>query len=331
MNTSHHYDKFIVQSLVGNASWSSSTRAGKFYHVGTIPNRRNQTFVCDLRMMVAGNTLGAGFKPVAIYARRARKPLLKKLEDDPSVTSWEMLGTNLSVKLSEQDDSKHKNSPPPSTVPLASAISNTPPTISENLTLLTNGATPAINQTSMMSCEVTAKTDIAVEGATKNSATETIEEPSTQPLHPLWTTETGRLLLMDRKDFNILGIGIDDLIDAYVQTVLSVIAIDKMCLQLMPEQQVTETRERELEKDLTETPPLLAPSFEEETVVRVHDPVEGSTSYLGRHGKIQQQEVFERNGKKFVRELWIKTERKFDYALFEALNPDPVLLKEVLL
>jgi len=50
-----------------------------------------------------------------------------------------------------------------------------------------------------------------------------------------WTTEAQRLLLMDRKDFNQLGIGIDDLIDAYIQTVLSVIAIDKMCHRLMKE------------------------------------------------------------------------------------------------
>ena len=48
-----------------------------------------------------------------------------------------------------------------------------------------------------------------------------------------WTTEAQRLLLMDRKDFNQLGIGVDDLIDAYIQTVLSVIAIDKMAQRLM--------------------------------------------------------------------------------------------------
>ena len=38
-----------------------------------------------------------GFFPVAIYARRARKPLTSELRagDD----SWDMLGTNLSVKL----------------------------------------------------------------------------------------------------------------------------------------------------------------------------------------------------------------------------------------
>ncbi|KAJ3050665.1 hypothetical protein HDU99_008604, partial [Rhizoclosmatium hyalinum] len=82
MDADHHYDKFIVQSLVGNASWSSVTRAGKFYHVGTIPNKKNHTFVSDLRMMVAAN--GNGFRPVAIYARRARKPLLRSLADDPS-------------------------------------------------------------------------------------------------------------------------------------------------------------------------------------------------------------------------------------------------------
>ncbi|TPX49256.1 hypothetical protein SeLEV6574_g01573 [Synchytrium endobioticum] len=148
MTKDHHYDKFIVQSLVGNASWSSITRTGKFYHVGTIPNKRNHIYVSDLRMMVSANS--KGFRPVAIYARRTRKPLLRRLEDDPSVTSWEMLGTNLSVKLDDE-----------------------------------------------------------------------------------WTTEAQRLLLMDRKDFNQLGIGVDDLIDAYIQTILSVIAIDKMAQRLM--------------------------------------------------------------------------------------------------
>ncbi|KAI9203146.1 uncharacterized protein BJ171DRAFT_510986 [Polychytrium aggregatum] len=149
MQKDHHYDKFIVQSLVGNASWSSVTRAGKFYHVGTIPNKKHQTFVSDLRMMVTANQ--NGFRPVALYARKARKPLIKHLDEDPLTTSWEMLGTNLSVKLSDDQ----------------------------------------------------------------------------------WTTEAQRLLLMDRKDFNILGIGIDDLIDAYIQTVLSVIAIDRMSQRLM--------------------------------------------------------------------------------------------------
>ncbi|KAI8606885.1 hypothetical protein BC830DRAFT_1234857 [Chytriomyces sp. MP71] len=101
-------------------------------------------------MMVCANS--NGFRPVAIYARRARMPLLRHLEDDPSITSWEMLGTNLSIRVEDE-----------------------------------------------------------------------------------WTTEAQRLLLMDRKDFNQLGIGVDDLIDAYIQTVLSVIAIDKMAQRLMKE------------------------------------------------------------------------------------------------
>jgi len=37
---------------------------------------------------------------------------------------------------------------------------------------------------------------------------------------------------MDRRDFNHLGIGLDDLIEAYIQTVLSTIAIDKMAQKL---------------------------------------------------------------------------------------------------
>ncbi|KAJ3015607.1 UNVERIFIED_CONTAM: hypothetical protein HDU68_012644 [Siphonaria sp. JEL0065] len=189
MDADHHYDKFIVQSLVGNASWSSITRAGKFYHVGTIPNKKNHTFVSDLRMMVAANS--GGFRPVAIYARRARKPLLRHLEDNPEITSWEMLGTNLSVKTDDE-----------------------------------------------------------------------------------WTTESQRLLLMDRKDFNQLGIGIDDLIDAYIQTILSVIAIDKMAQRLMKE---------------------------------IPD---------GTVAKDSNYPWYNQNG--------------FDFALFEALNPDVALLQEIL-
>ena len=48
-----------------------------------------------------------------------------------------------------------------------------------------------------------------------------------------WTTDTHRLILMDRRDFNKLGLGLDDLIEAYIQTVLSTIAIDKMAKRLL--------------------------------------------------------------------------------------------------
>ena len=38
---------------------------------------------------------------------------------------------------------------------------------------------------------------------------------------------------MDRRDFNTLGLGLDDLIEAYIQTILSTIAIDRMAKKLM--------------------------------------------------------------------------------------------------
>jgi hypothetical protein len=47
-----------------------------------------------------------------------------------------------------------------------------------------------------------------------------------------WGSDTSRLMLTDRRDFNKLGLGLDDLIEAYIQTVLSTIAIDKMAKAL---------------------------------------------------------------------------------------------------
>lgn len=146
MQLPNRYDKFIVQSLVGNASWSSMTTSGQYFHTGTIPNKKKQTFVMDLRMMISGTA--SGFSPVSLYARRAQEPLAETLAEGKD--SWSMLGTNLSKKKSDGS----------------------------------------------------------------------------------WDTETERLLMMDSKDFNRLGLGIDDLIDAYVQTVLATVAIDKMASKL---------------------------------------------------------------------------------------------------
>ena len=50
-----------------------------------------------------------------------------------------------------------------------------------------------------------------------------------------WDTDTKRLLLMDQKDFNTLGIGVDDLIDAFLQTVMATVAIDQLSSKLQPE------------------------------------------------------------------------------------------------
>jgi len=144
------YDLFIVQSLIGNYHWSSTTASGKLYHVGTIPNQKNHTYVADIRMMVS--TTEDGIRPLCTYARRSEKPMIDEITD--STNSWEMLGTNLSFR--NPDGS--------------------------------------------------------------------------------WGSDTSRLVLMDRRDFNKLGIGLDDLIEAYIQTVLSMVAIDKMAHTLVNKQ-----------------------------------------------------------------------------------------------
>jgi hypothetical protein len=47
-----------------------------------------------------------------------------------------------------------------------------------------------------------------------------------------WGSDTSRLMLTDRRDFNKLGLSLDDLIEAYIQTVLSTLGIDEMCQTL---------------------------------------------------------------------------------------------------
>lgn len=145
MQGEYDYDQFIVQSLIGHYNWSSSTQHGKFFHVGTVPNKKGNIFISDLRVMICSTA--QGYRPCALYARRAKSPL----ESDIKGNSWDVLGTNLSEKLGE-------------------------------------------NQ---------------------------------------WSSDTARLMLMDRKDFNSLGIGIDDLVEAFIQTTLTVIAIDKMASTLI--------------------------------------------------------------------------------------------------
>jgi len=147
LDADHGYDRFIVQSLVGNYSWSSAERAGRFYHVGTMPDRHGSIYVADLRMMVSAGE--QGFRPLVVYARRAKMPLPAQLSE--GLASSDFLVTNLSEPLPDGG----------------------------------------------------------------------------------WTADTDRLLLVDHRDFNSIGIGGDDLIEAYIQTVLSVIAIDRMASALL--------------------------------------------------------------------------------------------------
>jgi hypothetical protein len=145
MSNDYPYDQFIVQSLIGHYEWSSTSEHGRFFHIGTVPNKKGNIFIADLRVMVYSSP--QGFSPCAVYARRARTPL----EPNYPEKSWDVLGTNLSIKVAE-------------------------------------------NQ---------------------------------------WDSDTSRLMLMDRKDFNSLGLGTDDLIEAYIQTVLTIVAIDKMAQNLI--------------------------------------------------------------------------------------------------
>ena len=147
MASEQRYDRFIVQGLIGNLNWSSTTRLGRLYHVGTMPDRRGAIFVADLRMMIGASP--EGFFPVALYARRARHALTENTDEGAS--SWDMLGTNLSVRRPDGS----------------------------------------------------------------------------------WLTESERLMLVDSRDFNRLGLGMDDLIEAYLQSVQATIAIDQMACRLV--------------------------------------------------------------------------------------------------
>lgn len=143
------YDEFIVQQLVGNFRWSSSSSHGKVYNIGTVPDRKDRIYIFDLRVMVSWQRDSNGYRPVAMYARRA--PLPMEADLDETTSSWAVLGTNLSRKLGEDQ----------------------------------------------------------------------------------WDTEPRRLLMMDRVDFSKLGLGLDDLIEAFVQAVMANRAIDDMARKLV--------------------------------------------------------------------------------------------------
>lgn len=149
MDIPQRYPKYILQSLIGNSTWFGNTdaSASRLFHTGTLPDKKGEIFVADLRMMV--QCTASGYVPVSVYARRSAEPLRKELKGDED--SWGMLGTSLSVR--------------------------------------------------------------APDGT--------------------WSTDTNRLLLMDVKDFNKLGLAIDDLVDAFVQCVLATTAIDRMAQRLM--------------------------------------------------------------------------------------------------
>ncbi|MCA8923780.1 MAG: hypothetical protein KDD82_18365 [Planctomycetes bacterium] len=148
MSQDYAYDAFIVQQLVGNFRWSSTTTQGKVFNIGTIPDKKSEIYVFDMRMMVSWQG-DSCWRPVAMYARRAPLPMASELADGSE--SWSILGTNLSRKVGDE----------------------------------------------------------------------------------AWTTEPQRLLMFDRRDFAKLGLGMDDLIEAFVQSVMATLAIDDMARRLV--------------------------------------------------------------------------------------------------
>jgi len=170
------YDRFVVQQLVGVREWKQNMprieKSGKddsfsqitisasstslpsvspLTHVGTMPNSKSESFVCDLRMMVCATP--KGFKPLAVYARRALSATSTPIHSAASAAagsasgkslSWDVLGTNLSVKLDGN----------------------------------------------------------------------------------AWDSDTNRLIGASEREWGVVGVSIDDLIDAYVQTCLATTAID---------------------------------------------------------------------------------------------------------
>lgn len=91
----------------------------------------------------------SGYYPFVVYSRRAKEPLANELVQ--GTDSWDMLVTNLSVKLGEDK----------------------------------------------------------------------------------WDSDTKRLLLLDRRDFNTIGVGLDGLISGFIQGVLAMMAIDRMAVNLV--------------------------------------------------------------------------------------------------
>eukprot|EP01125_Pyxidicula_operculata_P022101 TRINITY_DN8884_c0_g1_i1.p1 TRINITY_DN8884_c0_g1~~TRINITY_DN8884_c0_g1_i1.p1 ORF type:complete len:500 (-),score=95.81 TRINITY_DN8884_c0_g1_i1:9-1508(-) len=149
MEENQTYTEFLVQSLVGHPKWASANRFSQYCHVGMMPNEKGEVFVADLRMMVNYDYQAGAYRPLVMYARRTAQPLSA---DRKSAPSWNMLGTNMSIKK---------------------------------------------------------------EGGE-------------------WDTETDRLVVMDVNGFYTMGIGIDQLISAYIQTVMATVAIDKLSQEIQP-------------------------------------------------------------------------------------------------
>lgn len=148
--------KFLLQALLGHSLTADDDPAMRV-HVGTIPDKKGEKYVFDLRMMVSSGT--CGLKPLLVYARKAHTPLPIKLpteddddnDDDEYASGHDYYVTNLSV----------------------------------------------------------------------------LEHPGT------FSSDVSRLVPAAEHCFDALGIGIDLLIEGYIQTCMAVHAIDELASELL--------------------------------------------------------------------------------------------------
>jgi hypothetical protein len=85
---------YIVQQLIGNTSTTSNGKLEPLVHTGTTSANGN-SYAFDVRMMVVNTP--EGYRPVSMYGRRAKAPLESRVGGE--ISSWDVFGTNLSVKL----------------------------------------------------------------------------------------------------------------------------------------------------------------------------------------------------------------------------------------
>lgn len=64
-----------------------------------------------------------------------------------------------------------------------------------------------------------------------------------------WITDTKRLIVAAVSSFNKLGMGVDDLINAYIQSVLACIAIDRLSSRLLHDGKFEKEMFQSLSKD----------------------------------------------------------------------------------
>ncbi|SIT04506.1 ATP-grasp domain-containing protein [Belliella pelovolcani] len=87
-------DEYLIQELIHSNFSKNLDPTKAWYHVGTIPDSKGRSFAFDLRLMM--HATDEGIRPLAVYSRRSRFPLNQELPED--MNSWEVYGTNLSIK-----------------------------------------------------------------------------------------------------------------------------------------------------------------------------------------------------------------------------------------